>query len=98
MPEGEDYPWGDMQLPFVTAFVGHATVIAWGTPMTIVHTKYLDLVLKLIKDWDDKDMNSEKKLKVFEDIIRLKELTNNTFKSHCEIERFTLKVYLGITW
>lgn len=59
-----------------------------------VHTKYSEHVFKLIKDCEDEEISSDNSTKVFEDIYRLKTLTNIKYKVHCHTGLYTFKIHL----
>lgn len=53
-----------MALPFVEAFIELPKGSVRDAPMIVVHTKYSELVLTLIKDWNVEEISGEKMQKV----------------------------------
>lgn len=49
----------NMVFPFASALADFATWFVQADPPTFVRTKYLDLVLKLTRDWEDESISSD---------------------------------------
>lgn len=55
MIEGKYYQCMYMVVPFIAAFIDRPAVFVPNAPVTVVHTKYSELVIKLVKDRDDEE-------------------------------------------
>lgn len=73
-----------MMFSFLAWFIHRATEFTRNAPMTVLHKKYSEPVLRLIIDWDDEKKIFEKIVNVSKDVKRLKELITSTFEAHYE--------------
>lgn len=92
MLEEKYYQFVYMVLLIVPAFIDGTTGFVWDASMTMLHTKSYELVVKLIKDWDNEEMSSETMLKMSGIIKMLKKVMKNTVETHCQMGLFTLYV------
>lgn len=83
MPGDEDYQFVDILFPFLVAFIDHAKRFRRNFTLIAVHLQYSELLLKLIRDWDDEDRHSKSMRRELEFIEGLKELKKNTFAAQC---------------
>lgn len=83
MLDGKHYHFVGVVVLFLETHVDEATGFVRDVPMTVVPTKYSELVIKLFKDCNGEENSPEKVLQLSEAIIRWKELVKNTFGTYC---------------
>lgn len=94
MPDCKNYHYVNMAFQFLAETIDLATALVRHACMTFVHLRYTELVFRLVQDWEDEEMSSEKMLRVSEDKVRLKESLKNKFEVNCGTGLFIWKFQL----